>query len=331
MKHGDSPLFWRLLRSKAVWATGLFLFLFWLNNTSSFVDTSGRKPIILAHGALGQTYDLEGVRWNTNTAAIIHEPEHLFIENTIPSIRVAFDFGADIVELDVRMTADNRLAVFHDDTLEYRTDGKGYVVDHTMNELRQLDVGYGYTADNGRTYPLRGTGVGLLPNIDEVLRAFPNRSFLIHIKDGGDAVGPLLLDFLCTLDRSTINNLSVYGNDHALDLLKAHYPEIKTLTKQRMVDALLRYVLVGWTGFVPDAMRNMELHLPEEYAGLLWGWPNRFLQRMEQANTRVVLVQYVNGWSDGFNTPADLAKLPDDFTGGVWTNRIDVIGPLLKE
>ena len=29
------------------------------------------------------------------------------------------------------------------------------IADITMKELRQLDVGYGYTADNGETYPFR--------------------------------------------------------------------------------------------------------------------------------------------------------------------------------
>lgn len=331
MERGKLHLFRRLLRSKVVWITGVFFILVWLNNTSLFVDRSDREPILVAHRALGQTFDLEGVKWNTNTAAIIHEPEHHYIGNTLPSIRAAFEYGADIVEFDVRLTADNQLVVFHDDLLENQTDGTGHVSDHAMDKLKQLNVGYGFTADDGQTFPLRGTGVGLMVSIEEVFRAFPDRSFLIHIKDSGERVGLVLLDFLKTLDPSIIANISVYGNDQALDLLESHYPDMKTLSKQRMVDALLKYALVGWTGYVPHAIRNMELHLPVEYAGFLWGWPDRFLQRMERANTRVVLVQYVNGWSDGFDSEADLAKLPSEYTGGIWTNRIDVIGPLLQD
>jgi len=37
-------------------------------------------------------------------------------------------------------------------------------------------------------------------------------------------------------------------------------------------------------------MRNMELHLPARYARPLWGWPKRFLQRMDAADTRVEIV-----------------------------------------
>ena len=69
-------------------------------------------------------------------------------------MQAAFDLGADVVELDIRLTKDNKLAVFHDYTLEYRTDGTGQVRDYIMEELKALDIGYGYTADNGQTYPL---------------------------------------------------------------------------------------------------------------------------------------------------------------------------------
>jgi glycerophosphoryl diester phosphodiesterase len=331
MKRRASSFFLKIMQIKAFWIILGFFFFLWLNNTSLFTNRGGKEVALVAHGALGQTYDLEGVEWDTNTAAIIHEPEHLYIENTLPSMQAAFDYGADIVEFDIRLTKDKQLAVFHDDTLEYRTDGKGYVSDHTMDELRQLDVGYGYTADNGKTFPLRGKGIGLMVSIEDVFRTYPDREFLIHIKDGGNEIGPILLNFLETLDESSIDNISVYGNDLALDLLRDHYPQMKTLSKSRMVGAFLRYLLIGWTGFVPGAIRNMEIHLPVQYAKLFWGWPDRFLQRMDKANTRVVLVQYVDGWSDGFDSETDLMKLPENYTGGIWTNRIDVVGPLLKK
>jgi len=325
-----SRFFHKLVTSKMFWLLIIFLGFVWLNNTSLFVDRSEKTPTLLAHAALGQTYDLEGVKWNTNTAAIIHKPEHFFIENTMPSMQAAFDYGADIVEFDIHLTSDKQLAVFHDYTLEYRTDGKGNVADHTMDELRTLDVGYGYTADHGETYPLRGTGKGLMVSIEDVFRTFPQKNFIIHIKDGGEEIGQVLLKFLRGLDASQIRNISVYGNDMALDMLRAHFPKMQVLSKAKLKNALLSYFLIGWTGIIPDKIKNMELHLPIQYTKYLWGWPDKFLQRMEKVNTRVVVVKYVNGWSDGFDSAADLKMLPENFTGVIWTNRIDKIGALLK-
>ncbi len=46
-----------------------------------------------------------------------------------------------------------------------------------QKELQALDIGYGYTADGGKTFPFRGKGINLMPTLDEVLNHFPDRSF----------------------------------------------------------------------------------------------------------------------------------------------------------
>ena len=150
----------------------LLVIFMWVNNTSLFVKKENSKPKLLAHRGLAQTFDVSKVEWDTNTAEIIYEPEHEYLENTIESMQSAFDYGADLVELDIKLTKDNKLAVFHDYILEYRTDGEGEVSNYTMEELKKLDIGYGYTADNGKTYPFRGKGLGMMPSLDEVLKLF---------------------------------------------------------------------------------------------------------------------------------------------------------------
>lgn len=159
------------------------LLLVWLNNTNVFYSKQ-RDYKLLAHRGLAQSYDVSKVDWDTNTAEIIDEPEHPYLENTIPSMQAAFDLGADVVELDVRLTKDKRLAVFHDFALEYRTNASGLVGDYTMAELKDLDIGYGYTADKGQTFPFRGKGLGLMPELAEVFSAFPGKELLINVKDG---------------------------------------------------------------------------------------------------------------------------------------------------
>ncbi|MTI60616.1 MAG: hypothetical protein FH762_11695 [Firmicutes bacterium] len=74
----------------------------------------------------------------------------------------------------------------------------------------------------------------------------------------------------------------------------------------------------------------MEIHMPLNYGNFLWGWPDRFLQHMEKVNTRFVLVNGTGGYSDGFDNIEDLEKLPDNYTGIIWTNRIDKIASYLK-
>ncbi len=62
-------------------------------------------------------------------------------ENTLGAIGRALGLGADMVEIDVRLTADGRLAVIHDATIERTTSGHGPVAALTMAELGALDAG----------------------------------------------------------------------------------------------------------------------------------------------------------------------------------------------
>lgn len=62
-------------------------------------------------------------------------------ENTLASFRRAEDEGADEIELDLRVSADGRLVVIHDETVDRTTDGAGAVADLTFEQLRALDAG----------------------------------------------------------------------------------------------------------------------------------------------------------------------------------------------
>jgi glycerophosphoryl diester phosphodiesterase len=114
---------------------------------------------------------------------------HQYLENTISSMRAGFTIGADIVELDVHPTTDGEFAVFHDWTLDCRTDGRGVTREHSMAYLKKLDIGHGYTADGGKTFPFRGKGIGLMPTLTEVLATFPEQRLLINVKSRDPSEG----------------------------------------------------------------------------------------------------------------------------------------------
>lgn len=61
-------------------------------------------------------------------------------ENTMEAFRGALEAGADGIELDVQLTKDGQIVIIHDETLDRTTNGKGYVKDHTLAELKQLDA-----------------------------------------------------------------------------------------------------------------------------------------------------------------------------------------------
>lgn len=235
-----------------------------------------------------------------------------------------------MVEFDVQLTKDGQLAVFHDATLEYRTNGSGAVREHTMAQLKALDVGYGYTVDNGKTYPFRGKGVGLMPSLSDVLERFPDRSLLIHIKSNDPKEGECLAEYLKKLPEGRLNQIAAYGGDEPIAALKERLSSLRVMSKAATKKALVAYMAVGWTGYVPASMRDAFFYLPLKYARVLWGWPHRFIARMDRVNTRFALVAGNGEWSEGFDTAEDLKQIPRGYRGGIWTNRVDRIGRLVR-
>jgi glycerophosphoryl diester phosphodiesterase len=64
-------------------------------------------------------------------------------ENTLAAVRKGIAFGVDFVEIDIRRTADGRLVVLHDATVNRTTDGKGRIERLCLQDLEKLDAGDG--------------------------------------------------------------------------------------------------------------------------------------------------------------------------------------------
>lgn len=325
-RRADLRLTRFLLAAAALSAVAIYL-----ANTSLLGPGMTGAPTLLAHRGVAQTFPSEGLESDTCTAIRIRQPEHDFLENTIPSMRAAFAAGADAVEIDVHPTTDGHFAVFHDWTLDCRTDGTGVTRERSLAELKALDVGYGYTADGGLTFPFRGLGVGLLPSLDEVLAAFPDKRFLINVKSRDAEEGRLLAARLGALPEAQRGRLAVYGDDAPVEAVRAALPDMRTMARGSLKRCLLTYVGIGWSSYVPDTCRHTLLLVPVNYAWALWGWPNRFLARMRDVDTEVYLVgPYAGGaFSSGIDTALDVARIPPGYSGGIWTNRIQAIAPLV--
>ncbi len=90
--------------------------------------------------------------------------------------------------------------------------------------------------------------------------------------------------------------------------------------------------MVGWLGIVPDACRMGIMFVPLNVAPWMWGWPGRLLERMQRAGLNVFVVGPYDGsfGTSGIDDAGRLTQLPPGFSGGIWTNRIDRIGPAVR-
>ncbi|PPQ18138.1 glycerophosphodiester phosphodiesterase [Bradyrhizobium sp. AC87j1] len=302
----------------------------YINNTSLLALHQGGKPVLLAHRGMAQRFDERDVKNDTCTAARMLPPTHDYLENTIPSMRASFDAGADVVELDVHPTTDGEFAVFHDWTLDCRTDGHGVTREQSVAKLKMLDIGYGYTADGGKSFPFRGKAIGMMPTLSEVLATFPDKKLLINVKSRDPSEGEKLAGVLNALPAERRRTVMVYGGDEPIDAIRRLTPDVRTISRAAIRSCLIRYIGYGWTGLVPAACRNAMVLVPINAAPWLWGWPDRFLARMNGVNSAVfVLGPYSGGeFSTGIDTPEAFARLPQGYSGGIWTNEIEAIAKI---
>lgn len=94
-------------------------------------------------------------------------------ENSLPAFRAAAEAGY-AVEMDVHLTADDRLVVFHDDTLERMCGVQGVIDDFTLAELRALRLGKTECVIPTFAEALEALG-GRVPLLLEVKRGHDNR------------------------------------------------------------------------------------------------------------------------------------------------------------
>ena len=306
-------------------AAGLYV-----NNSSLLAPHQGGKPVLLAHRGMAQRFDERDLKNDTCTAARMLPSTHDYLENTLRSMRASFEAGADVVQLDVHPTTDGEFAVFHDWTLDCRTDGHGVTREQSMTKLKTLDIGYGYTADGGKTFPFRGKGVGMMPTLQEVFAAFPDKRLLINVKSRDRSEGAKLAGVLNALPEARRRAVMVYGGDEPIEAIRRITPDVRTISRGAIRSCLIRYIGYGWTGLVPAACRNAVVLVPINVAAWLWGWPDRLLNRMAEADSAVfVLGPYSGGeFSTGIDTPDSFARLPQGYSGGIWTNEIETIAKI---
>lgn len=305
----------------------------WFNNSSILhAPSPAAKSRVLAHRGVYQTFPTESLDNESCTATLIGPPRHAFLENTIGSMRAAFEAGADVVELDVHLTPDGKFAVFHDWTLDCRTDGSGVTEQTAFAVLKTLDIGYGYTTDGGKSFPFRGQGRGLMPELTEVFEAFPNGKFLVNYKSRRAAEGTALATLLAARPEFQDRIFGVYGGPEPTRAAIASVPGLRGYDRESLKACIVRYAAIGWSGYVPAACRNTILALPVNIARWMWGWPHRFVARMQAAGTDVILLgPWSGGASAGIDVEAELDLVPGRFGGMVWTNHTETMGIAIKK
>lgn len=98
-------------------------------------------------------------------------------ENTLIAFQQAAKLDCWGVEFDVHLTKDNQLVVIHDESINRTSNGKGFVKDMTLEELRTFDYGSWFSPEFAGQQ---------IPTLAEVLEIFKNTHHQINIEIKSD-------------------------------------------------------------------------------------------------------------------------------------------------
>lgn len=237
----------------------------------------------------------------------------LYPENTLYAFTRAHSlWQADMLELDVRASADGHCVVIHDDTVDRTTNGTGAVASMTLAELRALDAAWHFTRDGGRTFPLRGRGVAI-PTFDEVLRALPAMPITVEVKTGA-AQRPLFDAIRAARAGARVIAAGAFEADRTLfhewtGALSASTEQGKRFYK------LHRLGLGRWARLGAHVAQS-----PEEWDGRRIVTP-RFVRDVHRAGA------HLHVWT--VNEVADMERLLDWDVDGLVTDRPDRLARVL--
>ena len=232
---------------------------------------SGGLPRILAHRGLAREAD----------------------ENTIAAFAAALATGAQIIETDVRATADGVAVLFHDEVMA----SGAAVKDLTFTELHAVRLPKG----------------GTVPTLSEALTHFPEAKFNIDFKVA-EAIVPAAraIAEASAIDRVLVASFSRVRQRRATGLLPGAATSASALT-------VLRAVVAGkirWTAMMRWTLRGVDaVQIPMRVLGM-------------QATTRAMVKRFhaagveVHVWT--INEESDMIALHGAGVDGIVTDRSDV-------
>ena len=216
-------------------------------------------------------------------------------EHTLESKALAFAQGADYLEQDVAMTKDNKIVVIHDHFLDQltdvaekykeraRKDGRYYVIDFTLEEIKSLEMTENFKIENGKqvlVYPKRfplwkskfkihtleeelefiqglekttGKKVGIYPEI---------KAPWLHHKEGKD------------IAMETLKILKLYGYTTREDLIYFQtfdYNELKRIKKELLPQLGMDIKLIQLIAYT-DWKETREKNAENEWVNYNYDW-----------------------------------------------------------
>jgi glycerophosphoryl diester phosphodiesterase len=246
-----------------------------------------------------------------------------FPENTLLAFSNSLDMGCQALELDVQVTRDGVVVVYHPEDLKKWTNGSGRIASCDWKDIANLDAAYNYKPEAG--YPFRNQNL-TIPKLEEVLTHFPKVLIIVDMKSL--PAERLVEALIQTISDEDATRLVFYStNAEHIDLLNRYKPHWKTfekrdVTRQRLLDVnqtdhsntpitsswmgfeLKRQMMVTETFALGVGVSGVEFHL----------WTPRTISYLRGINPNLFIVLF------GINTKEEWEEALSLDVQGVYTD-----------
>lgn len=131
--------------------------------------------------AINQSNHIKNI---AHRGASAYAPEH-----TIAAYKLAQQLKGDYIEIDLQMTKDGHLLAMHDETVNRTTNGKGLVKEHTLEEMKQLNVG-SFFNEKYPNFVKKEFENAKVPTLKEIIEMFGhNANYYIETKSPDEYPG----------------------------------------------------------------------------------------------------------------------------------------------
>lgn len=234
-------------------------------------------------------------------------------ENTLEAFALAIQMEADGIELDVQFTKDRQLVVLHDERIDRTSDHAGFVVDYTLEELKEMNFN-----NHHPEYPM-----AKIPTLREVLELIKPTRLIVNIElktginfyDGIEQAVVSLVEEMGMQDRviySSFNHESVmrvkkicptaktgflysngiynvadYANQHGVYAL---HPSVVNMQYERLVEECKekRIKLHVWTVNHEDEMRAL---IDAEMDAIITNYPDVARRILQEEREKSIAVE----------------------------------------
>ncbi|MES0361830.1 MAG: glycerophosphodiester phosphodiesterase family protein [Anaerolineales bacterium] len=223
-------------------------------------------------------------------------------ENTLRAFERAIQMGATMLELDIHLSRDGHPVVIHDTKVSRTTNGKGYISEMILKQIKELNAGKGEK----------------VPTLNEVVDLARDRAKLYIELKGHRTLSPVL---------EALNSMSFVDQV----IVSSYIPRL--IKKAKFLDPTIRTsILITWYEEREDDFVERALAVAADYIHPCWENeipnPSKLLTTDTISNIRRHGLGLIT-WHE--ERPTELQKLVKLGPDGICTNTPDVLTAILRE